>query len=367
MNNELDGWRHIEFSDVPNNEDFRSLTLDMLSNGVGNSDRMRDQIRQERRLIVSNVSGNWRESPSGTFVNAHAWALEQLVVEGVIVKVAEKEYQLLDNARVITTVVAPIAEPNHSPIALNQLEMALRNNGYHIHAPAPDGWLAADATFAPGRCFVAYSDNNSRAVVGTSLLHVGQALIEEGIGETFGKPLKIEAAISVVVPIEALHAAVRRIFELSRSLPTAPLGQFQERTRSLPITTEAERLVVQRIGQDVYRTALMDLWSGRCALTGLDQPELLRASHMKPWAQCENDSERLDPMNGLLLAAQWDLAFDAGLVTFEDDGTLISSNRLTQIGKDFLVQGSSTTLRLAGLKAAHLPFLRYHRKHIWKS
>ena len=64
----------------------------------------------------------------------------------------------------------------------------------------------------------------------------------------------------------------------------------------------------------------MDYWDRRCAVTGVDQGELLRASHIKPWARCANDAERLDPHNGLLLVADWDAAVDAGLLTFGDGG-----------------------------------------------
>lgn len=253
-----------------------------------------------------------------------------------------------------------------SPLARNQLEMALRNNGYHTASDLPDDWICADATFASGRCFITYASTRQDVVVGTSLHHVGRALIEERIGHPYGASLPFGAEIAVVVPSEAMHATVRRIYELSRSLPTAPLERFHDRVRALPTTTEAERLSLQRIGQDIFRDALMDLWSGRCALTGLDQPELLRASHMKPWAKCESDAERLDPMNGLLLSAQWDLAFDAGLVSFDDDGLLQVSNRLTPLGRAFLVPTASPTLQLIALKAAHIPYLKYHREHIWR-
>ena len=73
--------------------------------------------------------------------------------------------------------------------------------------------------------------------------------------------------------------------------------------------TEAERLVIQRIGQDVFRDALMAYWGGRCPLTGITEPGLLRASHIVPWADC-TDAQRLDVHNGLLLSALWDAAFD---------------------------------------------------------
>ena len=55
----------------------------------------------------------------------------------------------------------------------------------------------------------------------------------------------------------------------------------------------------------------MRLWGGRCAVTGLDLPLLLRASHIKPWRDSDN-RERLDPYNGLLLSPSYDAAFDWG-------------------------------------------------------
>jgi putative restriction endonuclease len=48
----------------------------------------------------------------------------------------------------------------------------------------------------------------------------------------------------------------------------------------------------------------VDYWGGRCPISGVDQPELLRASHIKPWADCSTDAERLDVFNGVLLAAR---------------------------------------------------------------
>jgi hypothetical protein len=117
-----------------------------------------------------------------------------------------------------------------------------------------------------------------------------------------------------------LYAVMNRVYALGVSLPDAPLREFELRVAELPRTTEAERLVVQRIGQDIFRSRLMDYWQGRCPLTDITEPDLLRASHIKPWAKCDTDAERLNVHNGLLLSALWDAAFDKGLVTFEDDG-----------------------------------------------
>ena len=120
--------------------------------------------------------------------------------------------------------------------------------------------------------------------------------------------------------ITALYAVMPRLYELAVSLPDAPLQEFLHRTKGMPKTTEAERLVVQRVGQNIFRDRLIDYWQGQCPLTGITDRALLRASHIIPWKDCTTDTERLDVHNGLLLSALWDAAFDRGLVTFNDSG-----------------------------------------------
>ena len=63
-------------------------------------------------------------------------------------------------------------------------------------------------------------------------------------------------------------------------------------------------------------------------ITGLGAPELLRASHIKPRADCDTDAERLDVFNGLLLAPHLDAVFDSGFITIAEDGTVLLSNAL---------------------------------------
>ena len=159
-----------------------------------------------------------------------------------------------------------------------------------------------------------------------------------------------------------LYRAIRRVYQLGVSLPTAPLEEFRQRTRDLPARTEAERVVIQRIGQDIFRQRLMEYWEGRCPLTGIATPELLRASHICPWAQCETDEQRLDVHNGLLLSALWDAAFDAGLVTFDDEGAPVFSNRLPEEERTLFTWRAPLPL-----KEAHRHYLAWHRAHVFRS
>ncbi len=131
---------------------------------------------------------------------------------------------------------------------------------------------------------------------------------------------------------------------------------------SPPTETERESIVSVRTVQHIYRRKLSELWGGRCPCTGVAVPELLRASHAKPWKDC-TDAERIDPYNGFLLEARFDALFDSGLISFSDSGELISSPRLSDSDASRLDLSSS--VRIPNLSPRHLPYLRWHRSHVF--
>jgi predicted restriction endonuclease len=161
--------------------------------------------------------------------------------------------------------------------------------------------------------------------------------------------------------LDQLYAMLQRASALARTMPNRVADQFRREKEHLPQRTEAERLVVQRVGQDLFRAALLDYWQGRCCVTGLSVPSLLRASHIKPWAKCATDDERLDVFNGLLLAPHVDALFDDGWISFSDSGTLLISSVLPQEARVHL--GVSDEWRVAGLKPGHATYLAFHRQH----
>ena len=129
--------------------------------------------------------------------------------------------------------------------------------------------------------------------------------------------------------------------------------------------TESEALVKERRGQDKYRKRLEQLWDSRCAVTGVGIPEVLRASHAKPWKDCATGQERLDPYNGFLLNANLDALFDKFLISFDDDGHILISPRLSM--SDLEIMGITADLRLRRIDRRHLPYLAYHRCVFTKS
>lgn len=104
-----------------------------------------------------------------------------------------------------------------------------------------------------------------------------------------------------------------------------------EHLRLSPITisrnvTEATALVKVRRGQQFFRQSVLSAYDVCCCISSINVPELLVASHIRPWSDFPDD--RLDPSNGLCLSSLHDRAFDAGLITLDESLSLILSRRL---------------------------------------
>lgn len=125
--------------------------------------------------------------------------------------------------------------------------------------------------------------------------------------------------------------------------------------------TEKESIVRSRVGQGYFRECVIKLWGG-CAVTGIENPLLLRASHIKPWRD-SNNLERLDPMNGLLLVPTLDHLFDAGLITFSDDGIIKASSRLSNEDMKVLHVSNEFKLRIFPPEAKH--YMEHHRNYVF--
>jgi hypothetical protein len=64
--------------------------------GFTNSDLMRQEVSRRKKRIVKRATRNF-DTPSGKFVNEHAWVLERLVVRKIIEKISEKGVSPLAN------------------------------------------------------------------------------------------------------------------------------------------------------------------------------------------------------------------------------------------------------------------------------
>lgn len=86
------------------------------------------------------------------------------------------------------------------------------------------------------------------------------------------------------------------------------------------------REVKTRVNQCVFRKIVLANYAHKCAITRIDIPELLFASHIVPWSA--DEKYRLEPENGICFSALYDKAFDKGLIGINTDLKIIFSDSL---------------------------------------
>lgn len=137
------------------------------------------------------------------------------------------------------------------------------------------------------------------------------------------------------------------------------INQIEENTYFLQ-GYEKEIIVKGRINQGYFRNKLMNLYNG-CCVCGIQNNDLLVASHIKPWSKSDS-VEKTNPYNGLLLCALHDKLFDKGYISFENDGKIICSSFLNENDKKLC----NIYDKDISLNEKSLPFIIYHRNNIFK-
>lgn len=126
--------------------------------------------------------------------------------------------------------------------------------------------------------------------------------------------------------------------------------------------TEQEQVVISRLGQGNFRRNVIRLW-GSCSVTGLQNVSLLRASHIKPWKD-SNNNERLTPYNGLLLIPDYDFLFDRGYIAFKNNGDVLVSSRLSPFARK--VFDVRDDLQLRRVFPENKEYLEFHRSEVFE-
>jgi putative restriction endonuclease len=123
------------------------------------------------------------------------------------------------------------------------------------------------------------------------------------------------------------------------------------------------REVKTRVNQSVFRQMVLTNYTTKCAITGIDIPELLLASHIVPWSK--NENERLNPENGICLSALYDKAFDKGLIGINQNYQVILSANLKKKKETSFYQSHFASIENLKITdpVKYLPrkeFLEYH-------
>jgi putative restriction endonuclease len=132
--------------------------------------------------------------------------------------------------------------------------------------------------------------------------------------------------------------------------------------------TTKEAVVKQRVNQDVFRTMILNNYDNTCAITGINIPTMLIASHIIPWA--DDEENRLNPENGICLSPLYDKAFDKGFIGIDEDYRVVLSRELKEYStREYYQQhfGSIEHKKII-LPEEHKPnlsFLEYHINNIF--
>jgi putative restriction endonuclease len=249
-----------------------------------------------------------------------------------------------------------------NPLQRALIEKAGHDNGFENVMPSVGLGVELGSARHPAKVTVTASEEGFWCAI-----HSGSATLAQELKRTF--PVSDVPAQGFVLATEAaLSRWLRCTAALSQALPNQAVivfeAQLQQELAAMPEaaaqSTEVQRMVRQRVGQQAYRQAMLDFWGGACAVTGLALPQALRASHAKPWAECASDAERLDVFNGFLLSANLDVLFDSFLVSFSEAGELLVSKAISP--SDQQKMGFTAGMCLRWVSLQHGPYLDFHRQ-----
>ena len=178
------------------------------------------------------------------------------------------------------------------------------------------------------------------------------------IFEEFSKDLE-ELSFQAQMIKENYGIVDKELMNILKDLESMPPGKYKE------------RLVKTRIGQHAFRSAVLSTYNNRCCITGLSLPEMLVASHIKPWKVSKEKDERTNPQNGLCLNAFHDKAFDLGLITIDKNYIIKVSGKLKKAGMDDVTSGwimsyANERINLPEKFKPGLEFIEYHNDMIFK-
>lgn len=262
-----------------------------------------------------------------------------------------------------------ISTPQDQPFVVLFTGVGGEEHGYLDHWD-PQGYFhyfgegqIGDMAFARGNAAIRDHRQNGKRLLVFQMLGRGKPY------RYFGEFELVEAYWAGAVPDRKGDLRTAIVFKL-RPLDASELPFENSVHKPSPAeievgSTVALRLTQVRSKQDLFRRRLVGIETG-CRITGIADLRFLRASHIRPWAECETGTQRVDGNNGLLLAPHADLLFDRGWISFEDDGKLLRSAELP----DQVVKGLGLKFKQSGgygaFSDAQQSYLDFHRSAIYE-
>ncbi|MGG5889443.1 HNH endonuclease [Falsiroseomonas sp. HC035] len=156
---------------------------------------------------------------------------------------------------------------------------------------------------------------DSKAIVGVAFKYqkgIGQALDREDFSGGSATVQKALERLGFEVEVDGVRSGKPRTNrkaiepEDGDTEPFDPKNARDARKRVL-------RAIKARRGQPQFRKKLIDVYQGRCAVTGCDVVDILEAAHITPYLGPQTNHVT----NGLLLRTDLHTLFDAGLIAVE--------------------------------------------------
>ena len=174
---------------------------------------------------------------------------------------------------------------------------------------------------------------------------------------------------------EDLSFQAEIILERYRKKQSVSRYQLSENTEDFlydfPEGKDTEQTVRARINQQFFRNSVLSSYNNRCCITGLKIPELLIASHIKPWKVADSKTERTNPANGLCLNALHDKAFDRGFITLDKQLRVYISSKLDSnvTGSEvieLITRFKGQEIELPARFTPNMEFIEYHNDVVFQ-
>lgn len=155
--------------------------------------------------------------------------------------------------------------------------------------------------------------------------------------------------------------------QLIANLQNIDLSKSIKEELKIPQGKDILSSVKQRVNQQFFRSAVLSSYNMRCCITGIDIPELLIASHIKPWSV--DDKNRTNPQNGLCLNSLHDKAFDKGLITVTPDYCIHVSSKIKKAKSveidDYFLKYENKQIIAPDKFLPHKDFLQFHNNEVF--